>query len=48
MVDVVIKEKFFWNSNLNDGKDFERKFFLEMSDFELLKEIIEVRNVLIE
>lgn len=48
MVDVVSKEKLLWNPNSDDGKDFERKPLLEMSDPELLKEITEARNALIE
>ncbi|XP_072870780.1 ribosome-releasing factor 2, mitochondrial isoform X3 [Chlorocebus sabaeus] len=48
VVDVVTKEKLLWNSNSNDGKDFERKPLLEMSDPELLKETTEARNALIE
>nr|XP_008990183.2 ribosome-releasing factor 2, mitochondrial isoform X3 [Callithrix jacchus]XP_035147297.2 ribosome-releasing factor 2, mitochondrial isoform X3 [Callithrix jacchus] len=48
LVDVVTKEKLLWNSNSNDGKDFERKPLLEVSDPELLKETIEARNALIE
>ncbi|XP_033618690.1 ribosome-releasing factor 2, mitochondrial [Fukomys damarensis] len=48
VVDVVNKEKLLWNSNSDDGKDFERKPLLEISDSELLKETIETRNALIE
>ncbi|XP_036701455.1 ribosome-releasing factor 2, mitochondrial isoform X4 [Balaenoptera musculus] len=48
VVDVVSKEKLLWNPNSDDGKDFERKPLLEMSDPELLKEITEARNALIE
>ncbi|XP_059772557.1 ribosome-releasing factor 2, mitochondrial isoform X3 [Balaenoptera ricei] len=48
VVDVVSKEKLIWNPNSDDGKDFERKPLLEMSDPELLKEITEARNALIE
>uniref|UniRef100_A0A2K5K9A0 Ribosome-releasing factor 2, mitochondrial n=1 Tax=Colobus angolensis palliatus TaxID=336983 RepID=A0A2K5K9A0_COLAP len=48
VVDVVTKEKLLWNSNSNDGKDFERKLLLEMSDPALLKETTEARNALIE
>lgn len=48
LVDVVNKEKLLWNSNSDDGKDFERKPLLEASDPELLKETIEARNALIE
>uniref|UniRef100_A0A8C9GFU1 Ribosome-releasing factor 2, mitochondrial n=1 Tax=Piliocolobus tephrosceles TaxID=591936 RepID=A0A8C9GFU1_9PRIM len=48
VVDVVTKEKLLWNSDSNDGKDFERKPLLEMSDPELLKETTEARNALIE
>ncbi|XP_025244907.1 ribosome-releasing factor 2, mitochondrial isoform X3 [Theropithecus gelada] len=48
VVDVVTKEKLLWNSNSNDGRDFERKPLLEMSDPELLKETTEARNALIE
>ncbi|OBS76986.1 hypothetical protein A6R68_16560 [Neotoma lepida] len=48
VVDVINKEKLLWNSNSDDGKDFERKPLLETSDPELLKETIEARNILIE
>ncbi|XP_026956621.1 ribosome-releasing factor 2, mitochondrial isoform X2 [Sagmatias obliquidens] len=48
VVDVVSREKLLWNPNSDDGKDFERKPLLEMSDPELLKEITEARNALIE
>ncbi|XP_031216517.1 ribosome-releasing factor 2, mitochondrial isoform X1 [Mastomys coucha] len=48
VVDVVNKEKLVWNSNSDDGKDFERKPLSEASDPELLKETIEARNSLIE
>ncbi|KAM5329883.1 ribosome-releasing factor 2, mitochondrial isoform 2-T6 [Glossophaga mutica] len=48
VVDIVSKEKLLWNSNSDDGKDFERKPLLEMSDPELLKETTEARNALIE
>lgn len=48
VIDVVNKEKLVWNSNSDDGKDFERKPLLETSDLELLKEAIEARNSLIE
>lgn len=48
VVDVVNKEKLVWNSNSDDGKDFERKPLSETSDPELLKEAIEARNSLIE
>ncbi|KAI5144353.1 Ribosome-Releasing Factor 2 [Manis pentadactyla] len=48
VVDVVSKEKFLWNPNSDDGKDFERKLLLEMSDPQLLKETTEARNALIE
>ncbi|XP_025748367.2 ribosome-releasing factor 2, mitochondrial isoform X2 [Callorhinus ursinus] len=48
VVDVVSKEKLVWNRKLEDGKDFERKPLLEMSDAELLKETTEARNALIE
>ncbi|XP_036888108.1 ribosome-releasing factor 2, mitochondrial isoform X2 [Sturnira hondurensis] len=48
VVDVVSKEKLLWNSNSEDGKDFERKSLLEMSDPELLKEATEARSALIE
>lgn len=48
MVDVVSKEKLLWNLNSDDGKDFERKPLLEMSDPKLLKETTEARNALIE
>lgn len=47
-MDVVSREKLLWNPNSDDGKDFERKPLLEMSDPELLKEITEARNALIE
>ncbi|XP_066097355.1 ribosome-releasing factor 2, mitochondrial isoform X6 [Saccopteryx bilineata] len=48
VVDVVSKEKLLWNPNSGDGKDFERKLLLEMSDPKLLKETTEARNALIE
>nr|KAF6440601.1 GTP dependent ribosome recycling factor mitochondrial 2 [Rousettus aegyptiacus] len=48
VVDVVSKEKLLWNSSSVDGKDFERKPLLEMSDPKLLKETTEARNALIE
>ncbi|XP_025126640.3 ribosome-releasing factor 2, mitochondrial isoform X1 [Bubalus bubalis] len=48
VVDVVGKEKLLWNPNSDDGKDFERKPLLEMSDPQLLKETTEARNALIE
>ncbi|XP_057597034.1 ribosome-releasing factor 2, mitochondrial isoform X3 [Hippopotamus amphibius kiboko] len=48
VVDVVSKEKLLWNPNSDDGKDFERKPLLEMSDPKLLKETTEARNALIE
>ncbi|XP_005329007.2 ribosome-releasing factor 2, mitochondrial isoform X1 [Ictidomys tridecemlineatus] len=48
VVDVVNKEKLLWNSNSDDGKDFERKPLLETSDTELFKKTIEARNTLIE
>ncbi|KAM5264376.1 ribosome-releasing factor 2, mitochondrial [Ctenodactylus gundi] len=48
VVDVVNKEKLIWSSNSDDGKDFQRKPLLEMSDPELLKETVEARNALIE
>ncbi|XP_007941536.1 ribosome-releasing factor 2, mitochondrial [Orycteropus afer afer] len=48
LVDVVSKEKLLWNPNSDDGKDFERKPLLAMSDPELLKKTTEARNALIE
>ncbi|XP_052515305.1 ribosome-releasing factor 2, mitochondrial isoform X2 [Budorcas taxicolor] len=48
VVDVVSKEKLLWNPNSDDGKDFERKPLLEMSDPKLLKETTEARSALIE
>ncbi|XP_021557683.1 ribosome-releasing factor 2, mitochondrial isoform X2 [Neomonachus schauinslandi] len=48
VVDVVSKEKLLWNRKSEDGKNFERKPLLEMSDAELLKETTEARNALIE
>uniref|UniRef100_A0A8C0R9I9 Ribosome-releasing factor 2, mitochondrial n=2 Tax=Canis lupus familiaris TaxID=9615 RepID=A0A8C0R9I9_CANLF len=48
VVDVVSKEKLVWNRKSEDGKDFERKPLLEMSDAKLLKETTEARNALIE
>ncbi|KAM5169400.1 ribosome-releasing factor 2, mitochondrial isoform 2-T4 [Callospermophilus lateralis] len=48
VVDIVNKEKLLWNSNSDDGKDFERKPLLETSDTELFKKTIEARNTLIE
>lgn len=47
-MDVVSKEKLLWNLNSDDGKNFERKPLLEMSDPKLLKETTEARNALIE
>ncbi|XP_040842101.1 ribosome-releasing factor 2, mitochondrial isoform X1 [Ochotona curzoniae] len=48
VVDVVSKEKLIWNPDSDDGKDFERKPLLEVSDPELLKETTEARNALVE
>lgn len=48
VVDVVSKEKLIWNPDSDDGKDFERKPLLEVSDPELLKETTETRNALVE
>ncbi|XP_076995572.1 ribosome-releasing factor 2, mitochondrial isoform X2 [Tamandua tetradactyla] len=48
LVDVVTKEKLLWNPNSDDGKLFDRKPLLEMSDPELLEETTEARNALIE
>uniref|UniRef100_A0A8C3VN31 Ribosome-releasing factor 2, mitochondrial n=1 Tax=Catagonus wagneri TaxID=51154 RepID=A0A8C3VN31_9CETA len=48
VVDVVNKEKLLWNLNSDDGRNFERKPLLEMSDPQLLKETTEARNALIE
>ncbi|XP_073933387.1 ribosome-releasing factor 2, mitochondrial isoform X2 [Castor canadensis] len=48
VVDVVSKEKLLWEVNSDDGKDFERKPLLDVSDPELLKETIEARSALIE
>uniref|UniRef100_A0A286XMU6 Ribosome-releasing factor 2, mitochondrial n=2 Tax=Cavia porcellus TaxID=10141 RepID=A0A286XMU6_CAVPO len=48
VIDIVNKEKLLWNSNSDDGKDFERKPLLEKSDPELLKETVEARIALIE
>lgn len=48
VVDVVNKEKLVWNSNSDDGKDFEKKPLSEASDPALLKEAVEARNSLIE
>ncbi|XP_051028555.1 ribosome-releasing factor 2, mitochondrial [Acomys russatus] len=48
VVDIINKEKLLWNSNSDDGKDFERKPLSQTSDPELLKETIEARNSLIE
>ncbi|KAB1281083.1 Ribosome-releasing factor 2; mitochondrial [Camelus dromedarius] len=48
VVDVVCKEKLIWSPKSDDGKDFERKPLLEMSDPKLLKETTEARNALIE
>lgn len=47
-MDVVNKEKLLWNLNSDDGKNFERKPLLEVSDPQLLKETTEARNALIE
>lgn len=48
VVDVVNREKLIWNSDSDDGKDFERKPLSEASDPRLLKETVEARNSLIE
>ncbi|XP_023559427.1 ribosome-releasing factor 2, mitochondrial isoform X2 [Octodon degus] len=48
VIDIINKEKLVWNSNSDDGKDFERKPLLEKNDPELLKETVEARNSLIE
>lgn len=48
VVDVVNREKLIWNSDSDDGKDFERKPLSEASDPTLLKETVEARNSLIE
>jgi elongation factor G len=48
VVDVVSKEKLLWEVNSDDGKDFERKPLLDVSDPELLKDTIEARSALIE
>ncbi|XP_053444694.1 ribosome-releasing factor 2, mitochondrial isoform X2 [Nycticebus coucang] len=48
VVDVINKEKLLWHPNSGDGKDFERKPLLAISDPELLKATTEARNALIE
>lgn len=45
---MVNREKLIWNSDSDDGKDFERKPLSEASDPTLLKETVEARNSLIE
>ncbi|NXF70587.1 RRF2M factor, partial [Sclerurus mexicanus] len=50
LVDVVTKEKIIWKptSDLDDGKNFERKLLLEADDPNLFQEAQDARNTLIE
>ncbi|XP_027491128.1 ribosome-releasing factor 2, mitochondrial isoform X2 [Corapipo altera] len=50
LVDVVTKEKIIWKptSDLDDGKNFERKLLLEADDPNLFQEVQDARNTLIE
>ncbi|NWR89577.1 RRF2M factor, partial [Furnarius figulus] len=50
LVDVVTKEKIIWRptSDLDDGKNFERKLLLEADDPNLFQEVQDARNTLIE
>lgn len=50
LVDVVTKEKIMWKptSDLDDGKNFERKLLLETDDPNLFQEVQDARNTLIE
>ncbi|XP_027565726.1 ribosome-releasing factor 2, mitochondrial isoform X3 [Pipra filicauda] len=50
LVDIVTKEKIIWKptSDLDDGKNFERKLLLEADDPNLFQEVQDARNTLIE
>uniref|UniRef100_A0A8C4V6I8 Ribosome-releasing factor 2, mitochondrial n=1 Tax=Falco tinnunculus TaxID=100819 RepID=A0A8C4V6I8_FALTI len=50
LVDVVTKEQIVWKStsDLDDGKNFERKLLLEADDPNLFQEVHDARNTLIE
>ncbi|KAM9262153.1 ribosome-releasing factor 2, mitochondrial isoform 3-T3 [Morus bassanus] len=50
LVDVVTKEQIVWKptSDLDDGKNFERKLLLEADDPNLFQEVQDARNTLIE
>uniref|UniRef100_A0A8C0ZFX4 Ribosome-releasing factor 2, mitochondrial n=1 Tax=Cyanistes caeruleus TaxID=156563 RepID=A0A8C0ZFX4_CYACU len=50
LVDVVTKEQITWKptSDLDDGKNFERKLLLETDDPNLFQEVQDARNTLIE
>uniref|UniRef100_A0A8C5TSM6 Elongation factor G2 n=1 Tax=Malurus cyaneus samueli TaxID=2593467 RepID=A0A8C5TSM6_9PASS len=50
LVDVVTKEQIIWKptSDLDDGKNFERKLLLETDDPNLFQEVQDARNTLIE
>lgn len=50
LVDVVTKEQIIWKptSDLDDGKNFERKPLLETDDPNLFQEVQDARNTLIE
>ncbi|NXU62198.1 RRF2M factor, partial [Horornis vulcanius] len=50
LVDVVTKEQIMWKptSDLDDGKNFERKLLLETDDPNLFQEVQDARNTLIE
>ncbi|XP_050185591.1 ribosome-releasing factor 2, mitochondrial isoform X2 [Myiozetetes cayanensis] len=50
LVDVVTKSKIIWKptSDLDDGKNFERKLLLEADDPNLFQEVQDARNTLIE
>ncbi|XP_027767101.1 ribosome-releasing factor 2, mitochondrial-like [Empidonax traillii] len=50
LVDIVTKEKIIWKptSDLDDGKNFERKLLLEADDPNLFQEVRDARNTLIE
>ncbi|XP_053860470.1 ribosome-releasing factor 2, mitochondrial isoform X2 [Vidua macroura] len=50
LVDVVTKEQIIWKStsDVDDGKNFERKLLLETDDPNLFQEVQDARNTLIE
>ncbi|XP_050842444.1 ribosome-releasing factor 2, mitochondrial isoform X3 [Serinus canaria] len=50
LVDVVTKEQIIWKptSDVDDGKNFERKLLLESDDPNLFQEVQDARNTLIE